>query len=159
VLRGFFRRKIVWVGVTGVAAAGVMVGVAFAYWTVTGSGTGSATTGSGTALTVNQTVAPTGLYPGGAAALSGNFDNHNAGQVYVTAVTASVTAFTAQADPNKPACTQADFAITGTANVGAEIASGNGVGAWSGLSLGMTDRGTNQDNCKNITVPIAYAVS
>jgi hypothetical protein len=70
-----------------------------------------------------------------------------------------VTPFTAQADVNKPACTQADFSITGTANVAAEVASGNGVGNWSGLSLAMADRGTNQDNCKNITVPITYAVS
>jgi hypothetical protein len=159
VLRGLFRRKIIVVALAGVVGAGVMVGIAYAYWTVTGSGTGSATTGSGTALTVNQTVAPTGLYPGGSAALSGNFDNHNAGPVYVTAVTASVTPFTAQADVNKPACTQADFSITGTANVAAEVAAGNGVGAWSGLSLAMADRGTNQDNCKNVTVPVTYAIS
>ena len=48
-------------------------GLAVAFWTAGGSGTGSGATGSGSALTVNQTVSPTGLYPGGSSALSGNF--------------------------------------------------------------------------------------
>jgi len=134
-------------------------GLAFAYWTATGSGSGSADTGSASSVTVKQTVSPTGLYPGGTVALSGNFDNPNPGKVYITAVTASVSSFSARADGTKPACTQADFTITGTAPVGAEIASGNGVGSWSGLSLNMTDAGTNQDNCKGITVPITYAAT
>jgi hypothetical protein len=106
---------------------------------------------------VKQLSSPTGLYPGGAVTLSGNFDNPNPGKVYVTAVSATVTTFSLQANPAKPACTQADFTITGTAPVGAEILSGPGVGSWSGLSLNMTDAATNQDNCKGITVPITYA--
>jgi hypothetical protein len=92
-------------------------------------------------------------------ALSGNFTNPNSGSVYITAVTATVTAFSVQADNSKPPCTQADFSISGTANVAAQIPSGSGVGAWSGLSLNMTNAGTNQDNCKNITVPIAYTAT
>ncbi len=91
--------------------------------------------------------------------MSGNFNNSNSGPVFVAAVTASVTTFSAQADGTKPACTQADFSITGSASVNAEIAVGNGVGLWSGLSLNMTDATTNQDNCKNISVPIAYTSS
>lgn len=133
--------------------------IALGYWTTGGSGSGSGGTGTSASVTVNQTVSPTGLYPGGTAGLSGDFTNLNSGSVYVTAVTASVTPFSVQADATKPACTQADFSITGTANVGAQIAPGTGVGSWSGLSLQMIDAGTNQDNCKNITVPIAYASS
>lgn len=91
--------------------------------------------------------------------MSGNFDNSNSGNVFITAVTASVTAFSVQSDPAKPPCTQADFAITGTASVAAQIAPGNGVGTWSGLSLGMVNAATNQDNCKNLTVPIAYVAT
>ena len=150
-------RSVIVSGVVIVVLAGVGVGVA--YWTGGGSGSGSAGTGTAASVTVNQTVSPTGLYPGGAAALSGNFNNPNAGSVYVAAVTASVTAFSFQADGTKPACTQANFSITGTANVNAEIAAGNGVGSWSGLSLNMSDTGTNQDNCKNITVPLTYTSS
>ena len=149
-----YRKMAMFALVTLVAVLG---GVAFAYWSTGGSGSGSANTGTAASVTVNQTVAPTGLYPGGAAALSGNFNNPNTGKVYITAVTALVTPFSVQADATKPACTQADFSITGTANVGAEIAAGVAVGSWSGLSLNMIDAVTNQDNCKNITVPITYA--
>jgi hypothetical protein len=135
----------------------VFTGIVFAYWTMGGSGSGTANTGTTASLTVRQTVSPSGLYPEGTVALSGNFDNPNSTKVYITAVTASVTPFSVQADATKPACTQADFSITGTANVGAEIVPGLGMGSWSGLSLNMIDAGTNQDNCKNVTVPIAYA--
>lgn len=151
-----FVRKLVIVGIVGLFALG---GLAFAFWTGGGSGSGSGSTGSPSALTVNQTTTNTGLYPGGSSALSGNFTNPNGGKVYIAAVTASITSFSVQADNTKPACTQADFSISGTATVGAEINSGTGVGAWSGLTLSMTDAGTNQDNCKNITVPITYTAT
>jgi hypothetical protein len=148
-----------WVVVGSVVGVLALGGLAFAFWTAGGSGTGSGATGSGSALTVNQTVSPTGLYPGGSVALSGNFTNPNSGSVYIASVTATVTAFSVQADSSKPSCTQADFSISGTATVAAQIPAGSGVGAWSGLSLNMTNAGTNQDNCKNITVPIAYTAS
>lgn len=147
-------RKVAAVSIFGVLVLG---GLALAYWTSGGgSGSGSGTTGSASSITVNQTASATGLYPGGSSALSGNFTNPNSGKVYVTAVTAAITSFSVQGDLTKPACTQADFSISGTATVGAEINSGAGVGSWSGLSLNMTDAATNQDNCKNITVPITY---
>jgi hypothetical protein len=152
-------RKAAVVGVSIAVVLGVGVGLGIAYWTGGGSGSGSANTGTAAGVTVIQTVSPTGLYPGGTTALSGNFNNPSSGKVFVTAVTASVTVFNAQADGTKPACTQADFSITGTATVNAEVAPGNGVGSWSGLSLNMTDAGTNQDNCKSITVPITYAAN
>lgn len=132
-------------------------GIAFAFWTAGGAGSGTASAGTTANVTVNQTGSPTGLFPGATTALSGDFDNPNSGSVYVTAVTASVTPFSVQGDGTKPACTQADFSISGTANVGTEIVPGSGVGTWSGLSLTMIDAATNQDNCKTITVAITYA--
>jgi hypothetical protein len=145
--------------VYAVVLALTLAGIAFAFWSIGGTGSGSADTGTIGIVTVNQTVSPTGLYPGATAALSGNFDNANPGKVFITAVTASVTPFSVQPDPTRPACTQADFSIAGTANVGVEIVPGPGMGAWSGLSLNMIDAATNQDNCKSITVPIAYAAA
>lgn len=149
-------RKLVIVAIVGLFALG---GLAFAFWTGGGSGSGSGATGTPSALTVNQTSTNTGLYPGGSSVLSGNFTNPNSGKVYIAAVTASITTFSVQADNAKPACTQADFSISGTATVGAEINAGSGVGSWSGLTLNMTDAGTNQDNCKSITVPITYTAT
>ena len=105
-----------------------------------------------------QTSSATGLYPGGSVALSGDFNNPNSGSAYVSGVTAAVHAFSSQSDAGKPACTQADFSITGTSNVPGSIASGNGVGSWSGLTLNMLNTGANQDNCKSLsgTIQIDY---
>jgi hypothetical protein len=143
-------------GLVGVVIAAT---AAFAYWTGSGSGTGSATTGTATNVTVVQTSASSGLTPGGSVALSGNFNNANSGSVSVASVTATIDSFSVQPDATKPACTQADFSITGTSNDPGVIASGTGVGSWSGLSLNMTNGAANQDNCKGITVPVTYSAS
>jgi hypothetical protein len=135
-----------------------IAGVATAYWTQGGSGTGSGSTGTTANITVNQTSAVANLYPGGPPqALSGNFTNPNAGPVFVASVSAVVDpTFSARADNTKPACTAADFVIGGAAPVNAQIAAGVGVGAWGGLTLQMINAPTNQDNCKNVSVPILY---
>ena len=59
----------------------------------------------------------------------------------------------------KPPCTASDFVISGAATVNAQIASGAGVGSWSGLTIAMTNAATNQDNCKGVAAPIQYAAS
>jgi hypothetical protein len=145
-------------------AALAVCGIAYAYWTTSGSGTGSATTGDVTAIKVNQTNAVSGLYPGGLAqAVSGNFDNGNSGKVYIASVTAEVTGVTmATPKPNAsaPDCTTGDFAISGTSNTPGEIDPGNGKGAWNGLKVALTDNATaNQDNCKNASIEITYTAN
>jgi hypothetical protein len=152
------KRRIAAVLVVVVMVA-VACSVAFAYWTSGGSGSGSGHTATAAGVTVKQTSSAAGLYPGGSVPLAGNFDNSSSSKVYVAAVTASVAAFSAQADVNKPACTQADFSISGTATVGSEVAPGTGAGSWSGLTLTMADTGANQDNCQNVTVPITYTAT
>lgn len=142
------------------AAAAVIgaTGVGFAWWTQGGSGTGSSTTGDVIDVTVNQLAGATDLYPGGPAqTLSGDFDNPNDGKVYVDHVSVVVDPdWSAQADLDKPECTAADFTIGGSADVQVEIDAGNGVGAWTGLTIAMDDEASNQDNCKNVTVDLVY---
>jgi hypothetical protein len=153
-----FKKKLasvlVVIGIVGAASA------AFAYWTGGGSGSGSAAAGTTTPVTVNQTGSITGLYPGATpTALSGTFTHTNSGPVFVANVTATVAAFSVQADATKPACTQADFAIGGTATVNAEVPPGTGVGSWSGLTVALLNGAGNQDNCKNAPITITYAAS
>jgi hypothetical protein len=134
-------------------------GVAFAYWTATGAGSGSATSGTTSAVTVNQT-AVTGLYPGASAtALAGTFDNPNTGAAYVTAVTA--TGYSIDATHVTAGCTVAGghYTLGGTSNTPGSVAAGNGVGTWSGLTIAMNNLGTNQDFCKGAVVTITYASS
>jgi hypothetical protein len=155
-------KKLAALTITAVTAVGI-AGGAFAYWTQDGSGVGSASTGTTTAVTVNQDAFDSAddLYPGGdAVTLSGDFDNPNSGPVKVGSVTATVDAFISQADLLKPACTEADFVIGGSAPVNAEIDSGNSVGSWSGLTIQLANSSTNQDNCKGLSsVAISYSVS
>jgi hypothetical protein len=153
-------------GVSAGVALG-LTGAALAYWTSTGSGTGTAVTASApSAIVVNQTATvPANLYPGPVGSgvpLSGTFTNTtNPGSVYITSVTATIPAFSFQtAYPSLPPCTQADYSITGTSNTPGEIAHGTNVGAWSGLTLTLVDNtGANQNNCQGVTVPITYAAS
>lgn len=129
-------------------------GGAYAYWTSIGSGSSTASTGTVVAVTVNQTSTVSGLAPGlGTQSLSGNFDNPNAGPVYIAAVTATV------AGTDKTGCTATDYTIAGTATVGVEVASGTAVGSWSGLTIKFNNKGTNQDACKGAVVTITYSAS
>ena len=93
------------------AALVVAGGAAFAWWTAGGAGTGSASTGNVTGITINQTGTITGLYPGGSpVALAGTFTNTNAGPVRVAQVSVAVQAgWSVQADLAKPACTASDI--------------------------------------------------
>jgi hypothetical protein len=134
-------------------------GVAFAYWTTSGTGTGTVATGTNVGITVNQTSTITGLYPGGpAVALAGDFTNTNDGPAYVTQVSVAVDpTWSEQADVAKPACAADDFVLVQPAATNADIASGTGVGSWAGASIRLANLGTNQDNCKNVTVDLVYS--
>lgn len=136
----------------------VTAGVAYAYWTTTGSGTGSASTGNAAAITVNQTSTPSGLYPGGpTAALSGNFNNPNSGPAYVGSVDAAISSVTGPNIDGTHPCTASDYQLNGfPVSVNAQVAAGNGVGSWSGASIQLLNSGSNQDGCKGATVNLSY---
>ncbi len=146
------------IAVVSAAALAVAVGggVAYAYWTAGGTGNGSATTGNVQGITINQTSAITGLYPGGnPVALAGTFTNGNSGPVYVAQVTVAVDpSWEAQADGNKPACTAGDFSLVQPAATNGEVVTGT---TWSGASIQLVDSATNQDNCKGVNVPLVYS--
>ena len=135
---------IVGAAIVGLASAGV----AYAYWTTSGTGSAMATTGTVVGITVNETTSATNLYPGGPAQpLAGNFNNSNAGAVYVASVTAALGTL-------PTGCLPADFTIAGTALVGANVASGTGVGSWSGLTIAMNNTGVSQNACKASSIPL-----
>ncbi|MEP6481818.1 MAG: hypothetical protein ABJA94_07410 [Rhodoglobus sp.] len=137
-------------------------GVAFAYWTAGGAGTGSATTGTSTvALTAVQTGGPTNMRPGDTAqTLSGTFTNTNSGPVYVASVVASI-ASVFKAGVVAVGCDSTDFTLANaTMTVAAEVPAGTAVGAWTGATIKFNDKTTtNQDACKGTTVNLAYAVN
>jgi hypothetical protein len=126
--------------------------VALAYWTSSGSGAGTAATATTANVTVNQTTSTTNLYPGGSVPLAGTFSNTNSGAVKVGTVTAVVGTLPS-------GCVAADFTITGSAVINAEVPAGSNVSAWSGITLAMNDTTANQDLCRSKTIPVTYTVS
>ncbi|MGQ0467066.1 MAG: hypothetical protein ACT4QG_17335 [Sporichthyaceae bacterium] len=146
---------------------------AYAYWTTTGTGTGSATTTTSAAVNaVQDTPAPSLLAPSVSKPISFHLNNtatfpQQVSAVVITVANASGPAWSAQADTSKPACTAADFVITQPAQINANIPAGDQTGTVYSASIQMTNRADtvpgdgsgNQDNCKNVTVPLQYAVS
>src|SRR6266566_2490660 len=117
--------------ILGALASLAIAGVALAYWTAGGSGTGSApAAGAQSALTVNQTTVLTGMYPGDTAqTISGNFDNTNSGPTYVATVTASIASVTKAVGAVTGTCDATDFTLANAAmTVGAEVPTGTAKG-------------------------------
>lgn len=146
--------------------AGVLVGgAAFAYWTTSGSGTG---TGSTTAGVTNQLAfsqdALTAMHPGDSSQpLKVNVKNTSGENAYVTTVKAFITT-------NKSGCTGADFLLGGTA--GASDSASAKTLTWTAQDLAKSsgnadatstiqfnNTAANQDACKSATVTINYVAS
>lgn len=137
-------------------------GIAFAYWSAGGAGTGAATTGTTVPITAVQTSTVTNMRPGDTAqTLTGNFTNTNAGPVYVTSVVASISSVTKAVGAPAGTCDATDYVLaTPTMTVNAEVASGTGVGAWTGATIKFNDKvAALQDGCKGATVNLAYVVN
>lgn len=135
------------IGALGVAGTGV----AYAYWTATGSGTGSAATGNVAAVTVVQTSTVGSLYPGISQSLSGTFTNPNTFPVYVAQVDVEVNPTWSSGT-----CDAADFTVTDPTATNAQVLVDDS-STWSGGSIELINKSAeNQNDCKGVTVPLVY---
>lgn len=148
---------------TAVAMTALLVligGVAFAYWTSSGSGTGAGTTGSSTAFTVSST-APTGpaLTPGGASqSVAFTVANPGTGTLDLTSVTVVVA--DANGDPwvsDPTGCTAADYTLGTPAITYGQIAGGGSIAGT--VTLTMNNLSSNQDACEGLAVPLYFVAS
>jgi hypothetical protein len=154
----FTRKKMVAAGIVVVALAGSMV--AYAYWTAGGSGTGSATTGTNSAITAVQTSVVTAMAPGDTAqTLSGTFNDPNTGPVYVATITASIASVVKDSNAPSGSCDASDYTLANaTMTINAEVLA-NDTSTWTGATIKFNDKPTtNQDGCKNATVNLAYTI-
>jgi hypothetical protein len=139
VLQSKKRRLIVALGAVGAVAA---VGVAIAYFTTTGSGTGSATVGSSSAVTIHGTTA-TSLFPGTGSTVSFTVDNPASGSQRVNEIhLESVTT-----DAGHSACVLSDFTMPNV-TVNQVFPSGNGQAVTATGTLSMANTAQNQDACQ-----------
>lgn len=147
------KQKVTTAVVTLLALSGTGT-LAYAYWTEGGSGTGTADTGDTVALVILQSASVTGLVPGIVQGLDGTIRNDNTFPVRVNSISVAVDpAWSAGVtDP----CDAGDFTLVQptTANVDAAVDDST---TWTGASITLINKaGENQDNCKNVTVPLVY---
>ena len=144
-----FRKKR-YLALLGIAVVAIG-GLAFAYWTGGGSGTGSGSVGTSNAVVLTGTVSP-GSSPGTSKPVS--FTAANSGTAtYVT----EVQLVSVAADGAHSACVVADFTM-------ANVAQGHLVPAGATVeplpnngSLAFANTGLNQDACKNATLTLTLS--
>lgn len=159
------KSKAVIAGVAVVSLAGS--GVAYAYWTTTGSGSGQATTGSNAAsLTVAQSGSPSLAYPGApASTISATVSNsatysQNGGAV--AALLTGVKSGSTGADISAT-CGTGNYAIVNdpAAVVGTLTKAGT-AGASKTLAFGtiqLVETGANQDACQGAIPTFSISVA
>jgi hypothetical protein len=135
--------------IAGAAIAGLAsTGVAYAYWTTTGAGSGGATTQSENAAAFTVGTATFGsatLYPGGVAETQTiAVTNSGAATVALHGVTADILSSTFQVG-----CTAADYTVTGwTASSPGYVTLLAGAHQDVTVSVQMKDLNANQDGCQ-----------
>lgn len=184
-IKRFMSKKVVAIGL----AAGVTLGIggaAFAYFTAGGTGTGSATTGSSSAMTLVQdtTINSAQLVPGyGPQTIMGHQYNSAGTTEYVGAVTPTITSVTetpgaviawgvapygagglgVAGTVGNYTCSTSDYTLASTAAAGDEVVGPNAVQATSSSNdfslgtIGFNDTGVNQDACEGATVALGFS--
>ena len=139
------NKKLVAAGV-GTALALALGGVALAYWTTTGSGTGSATNATSNGVIVLHAAFDAGLTPGASESVTYTADNAGTSSLRVGTIHAVVTT-------DKPGCLVSDFTVPDLASNTTVPAStlAHPVGS---SSIAFADTAVNQDACKGAVVTL-----
>jgi hypothetical protein len=135
-----------------VVAVLAVAGVAVAFWTTTGSGTGegNVAAANGT-LTLHGTVT-NALTPGSSSPVAFTADNAGSSSLQVGTVEAVVTIDPAHVTKG---CEASDFTINGTVENQTIAAHSTGVALAKEGSISMADTSSNQDGCKGATISLA----
>jgi hypothetical protein len=158
-----FTKKRVLTALSAVSILAIAA-VALAFWTTSGSGSGSATAGSDAGLTVSGDPA-NGIYPGGSVAVTTTVTNSSSTQKqYVTNLHVTISIDETHAGNGCAASWftyKADSEGSGDSNphavaLNTELAA-SGTKTVDGHVF-MSDPNTNQDACKGATIKLAYAV-
>lgn len=134
-------------------------GVAFAYWTSGGTGSGQATTGSSTALTITSEDAVGTIAPGNAGqTVDFTVTNPGPGVQSLTNVTVAMAGPTGTPWVPPTGCLIADYtvAITTAPTYGAIPVSGTRTGT---ATVTLANTTANQDACQGQAVPLHFVAS
>ncbi len=153
--------------VVGAVASVALSAVAFAYFTSSGNGEGTATVGTSTAFVVTTSPATgASLLPGfGTQTVAYQVNNPSSGNQNVANTRISVANNDGTEWTAVPGCSASDFSLNGAA-AGTAVddtdANGDlagGATANGSVTVQMINKPTSQDGCKNVTVPLYVAAS
>jgi hypothetical protein len=146
------KRRAVFVLTAALVVA--VAGGAYAYFTTAGTGTGTASVGASSAVTLHATVTGS-LYPGTSSPVTLTVDNPSSGQQRVGTV--SLSSITVDASHSEcvvtssgenPAFTMAAVTVNKT------FGPGNGQAITPTGTLAMNDTGVSQDKCQGATLTL-----
>jgi hypothetical protein len=161
-MRKVNRRTKVILAVCAVAAVAVNAGAAWAYWRITGSGTGSAKAGSAFELTLKgKSDDNKPLYPGGTSNLTVTVTNENNFPIEITAVAAGAGKPTADEAHREGGCQTTGVVVSQDVHRVSWIVQRNTIGVFT-LSDGIKMTNQSDSTCQGatFTIPLkATAVS
>ena len=141
-MKRYARKRLVLLGVVAVVAGMAAFG-AYAYWTASGTGAGTATVGTDSGVTIVVTNTGAALYPGGSATITFHVQNDSSS----SAVTVGKVVQDGPVTGLPVGCSAADFSFGDVTLNESVAASGNGANHTGTLSMANT--ASNQDACKN----------
>lgn len=150
--------------IAGATAGAVLLtgGVAYAFWSSSGTTAGAAEVATdATTLTVTQVGTPTGLFPGGSpVGIVAKVDNTGGTDIQLTDVTVTVTDVVDGLGASIGAgCPTTDFAIADTAYAGELIAAGGTSGNETVATIRLRETGVDQDDCKGASVVLSLVAN
>lgn len=155
------KRVLIALSVVGTLA---VASIALAFWTTSGSGSGSATAGSDAGVTVAGDPA-NGIYPGGDAAVTTTVTNSSSTQAqYVSNLHVAISIDAAHTTAGCDASWftyKADSQPSGDSNPHSVVLNTELAASGDTTVAGkvyMADTATNQDSCKGATINLAYTV-
>jgi hypothetical protein len=150
------RKRVVGLAVS--AAAGLLVAgaVAYAAWTVNGSGTGTASATSAVALTLSAGSPQSSLYPGGSADVATSVQNSNPFPVHVSSIAIDTTqgssGFTADGGHSGCNLGSLSFATATNAGNGWDIPANSSIDVDAQSAIAMS--GAANDSCQGATFTV-----
>jgi hypothetical protein len=131
-----------------------IAGGAYAYFTTSGTGTGTASVGANSAVTLHATVTGS-LYPGTSSPVAFTVDNPSSGKQRIGTISLSTITVDALHSECSTVITggNPDFTMPAVA-VNATFANGNALAVIPLGTLTMNETGVNQDKCQGATLTL-----
>lgn len=154
------RKKLVAIVTAALLVAGGST-AAFAYWSSTGTGSDTATTGTSVVFEVTKTTTTGAALTPGGAAQTHNFSVKNPGtgaqNLSSVVVTVDPTWSVAPAVVGDPSCAADDYTVSASTITLGQIAAGATV--TGSVTVSMNNLSENQDACKGAVVPLIITAS